>query len=422
MTQALAKELASIASSFKGSGDITATPKKKGPVSQIREIRSGRGSLEDCDWMLPANIESLEREYADFRENRFDRRNQEDLKRYRDLIIAASDPTNVKAQRELAEYRKFEITSDVMAVPWSMAAFQTVPLRPGELPMIERPQSKNFNSFNVNSIGVDGGRYSAQWRTTLEVETMEMQLLTTDRVEYSIMDLQQGDISQVDAINQRLLYDLEMKMDVLAKTNIDAAKVVSGLQDTMNIHPSVVLDNIPDTNYIDLDTLHSGSTGKLTIEKFKSLLALVSKFGSAGGADVPIQMRSVMVSPQNLNDPWDFVSLVSGFSGGDAVEPKSTVPTAVRDQIFQTGMFTSAWGYNFNWTPNNQLDIGQLYIITDQPLGWVFTKPIFDKMLKWDETNSPDHAERNMAEMLYQKALRFVVPDEWRYRVIIADF
>lgn len=415
----LEQELASIAKGFKDDGGIVAKPRKMLPAQQIRNIKAGRGSFDDLDWMLPANIETQKREYANFVENRYNRRDQGDLQKYRDLIVAASDPTNIKAQRELAEYRKFEITSDVMAVPWAMSAFQSVPLKPNELPMIERPQSKNFNSFNVTSIGVDGGRYNAQWRTTKEVETMEMGLMSTDRVEYSIMDLQQGDISQVDAINQRLLYDLEMKMDVLAKANIDAAKVVSGLQATMNIHPSVVLDNIPDTNYLDLDAT---DTGKLTIAKFKTILALVSKFGSAGGADVPITMRSVMISPQNLPDPWDFVSLVSGFSGGDAVEPKNTVPDSVRNSIFSTGMFTSAWGYNFNWVPNSQLAKGKMYIITDQPLGWVFTKPAFDKMLKWDETNSPDHAERNMGELLYQKAIRFVVPDEWRYRVIIVDF
>ena len=417
--QDLAKELAAISREFKGS-NIKAKPRSESPVSQIRSIRAGRGSIDDCDWMLPGNIETQKDEFASFQEGRFDRRDQDDLVRYRNLIVAASDTANIKAQRELAEYRKFEITSDVMAVPWSMAAFQTVPLKPNELPMIERPQSKNLNSFNVSYVGIDGGRYSAQWRTTKEAETMEMEMLTTDRVEYSIMDLQQGDISQVDAINQRLLYDLEMKMDILAKANIDAAKVVSGLQDTMNIHSSVVLANIPDTNYLDLTAV--GTAGVLDIAKFKTILALVTKFGSAGGADVPIQMRSVMLSPQNMQDQWDFVSLVSGFSGGDAVEPKDTVPTSVRDNIFANGMFSSAWGYNFNWVPNNQLAKGKLYIITDQPIGWLFTKPIFDKMLKWDETNSPDHAERNMGELLYQKAVKFVVPDEWRYRVIIVDF
>jgi hypothetical protein len=59
-----------------------------------------------------------------------------------------------------------------------------------------------------------------------------------------------------------------------------------------------------------------------------------------------------------------------------------------------------------------------MYITTTEPLGWVFTKPEFDRMLVWDESNSPDHAERRMGEVMYQKTVKFVMPDEWRYRVV----
>lgn len=402
-------------------GKIKARACLHNPRAFVEQVRLGDAEIADIPWMLPSNIRTLSGEYADYRENRFDRRSPADLKKYRELLTKAGNATqqDMTPHSEMAEYRKFELTCDVLTTPWTMAAFQIVNLNADELPLIERPQSFNLNAFTVRSIGVDGGASRDQWRTTKSAETYEMNLLSTDRVEYALMDLQQGDVSQADAVDKRLRFEMEMKLDALGKTNIDAAKVTSGLRDTLNIHSMIDTANIPDTNYLDLSGVDTA--GELSITKLKRILLHVSKFGAAGGADVPISINTVMMSPQNIEDPWNFIDLVSDFDDADRVKPLQTVPTPVREQIFNTGMITSAWGHQFSWTPNAQLAKGKMYILTSEPLGWAFTKPEFDKMLTWDERNSPDHAANNMGEMLWRKAIRFLVPDLWRYRIVIVD-
>lgn len=410
---------------FPNSEKVTASPLKYSADGYIGAVRSGEIAADSVPWMLPYNKQEIDESRQEFLEGRFNRRDAGDLAAYRKLIKdagqAMADQDNANpAIRELAEYRTFEITNDVLATPWSLSAFMTIDLSPDELPLIERPRGFNLQQFTVRSTALDGSTVRGQWRTTKSVEGIEMEYISTDRIEYQLIDLQQGDVSQVDDVNTRLQYDLEMHIDGLAKDNIDAAKMTSGLRDLLSLHPKIDVDNLPDTNYLDLNALHPGNDNVLTIAKLKTILDHVSKFGSAGGADQPISISTIFISPQNIRDPWDFVDLVSGFSGGNP-QPKDTVLTSVREQIFNTGMITNAWGHTFSWTPNAQLAKGKMYVLTSQPLGWQFTKTVFDKMLKWDESVSPTHADRNIGEVLFKKAMKFYVPDVWRHRVVIID-
>lgn len=397
------------------------------PRQQIERVRNGSLELASVPWILPGNRGVVEAASRNLNEGRFDRSNREDVQRYRELIVKSNsgdqrDPEVLKARTELASYRTFELNNDVMATPWAMSAFQQVNLNPDEQPLIERPRSRNLQRFTVTSVGINGGTRQAQWRTTKSAETAEIELLATERVQYQIMDLQQGDVSQLDAINRELQYDMERKLDTLAKTNLDAAKVVSGLRDTLSIDADVTAANIPDTNYLDLDTAYPGNAGVLTLPKLKAILLHVSKFGSAGFADQPISISNIMMSPQNLQDPWDFTDLVyAAFDGSGDVAPSDTVPQSVRDDIFRTGMMTSAWGHNFAWTPNSQLAKGKMYVLTGQPIGWAFMKPVFDRMLEWNEQNSADHADLNQGEVMWKKAISFYTVDVWQYRVVIID-
>lgn len=402
---------------YPSSEKILAMPNSANPLTAVNQVREGSLEVANIPWLLPVNRRKLARDYASFRENRLDRYNQEEMRQYKEkLIEAASDP---EAKREVAAYREFELVSDVMAIPWTLGTFQAVNLSAEDLPLLTFPRSRNLQRFNVRSVGIDGGTFRDQWRTTKSIEQILMEMVSTDRVEYTLNDLQQGNVNESDRINAELQYDMEMHIDGLGKTNIDAAKVESGLRDSLSIHPSIDPLNIPDKNYLDLNGVDTA--GKLSIGKLKTILEHVSKFGAAGGADEAISIQTIMMSPQNIRDPWDFIDLVSGFTGGEAVEPSQTVTPGVRESIFNTGMMTSAWGHTFSWTPNAQLSVGKMYILTSQPLGWYFTKTDFDKVIEWNESNSPDHADNNMGEIVWKKALRFFVPDLWRYRIVIVD-
>jgi hypothetical protein len=383
--------------------------------------RARRG--EDCaniPWMNPRNVEAVNGLVKTRLDNSFDLTKPEDRAEYRKRLVASG--SNKQAAEEMATYRSFEITNDIMASPFALAAFQVIDLSPDELPLIERPRSRNFQRFTIRSQGIDGGSRQQQWQTTKSVSQFELDSIASDRLNYPLMDIQQGDISVSENINVELKYDMEMKIDALSKTNIDAVSADNGLRALLSIHPSVNTANIPDANHFDLNVLFPGNPGVLTIQKMKFILNQIALLQGAGGVLDGININTIMLSPQNMRDSWDFIDLVSGVgSGTEGVAPEQTVTRETRQAIYQSGMFTSAWGYNWSWTPNSQLAKGKMYIFMNQPIGWMFTKQSMDRVYTWNEANSPDHAEANFGEVMMRRILSFLTVDVWKYRIMIID-
>jgi hypothetical protein len=389
------------------------------PHVELANVRKGKKKLADLGWIPSENAEILDKRLELANAEKFDRTKKEDREELSRMI--AESYQDEQRAKELNAYRVFELTNDVLASTFALSAFQSVNLSADELPMIKRPQSFLYNKFTVRSIGQDGGAKQDQWRTTGAAQTMEVELISTDKIEYPLYDIQTGNIEVFDDINRKLQYDLEMYIDKLAQDNIDAAKMTSGLRDLLNIHPLIDATNIPDTNYLDLNTLYPGNAKKLTIQKLKHILNHIAMFGSVGGADEQFSLSSIILSPQNIRDPWDFTDLVFPTNPTSAtrdVEPSGTIPTPTRESIYNTGMFTSAWGFNFNWMPNPRIAKGRMYAMTNRPIGWLFTKTEFDKVLRWE---GPDQVEYNYGQVLMQRCLKFVMPDLWRSRILIID-
>lgn len=402
---------------FPGDGSMVART-----IPTMADVRNGSAEIASVPWVLPINREIFQRRQTTLRENRFDRSNPDHVREYANLI--RSSYQNPAAAAELASYRTFELTNDIMASPFALSAFQDINLSADELPLLTFPRSRNLQRFTVRSQSLDGGARSAQWIPGKAISQIEMEMLASDKVEYTIWDLQQGNVSAVDDINRELNYDFDMKIDGLALAQVQAAKTVSGLRALLSIHPLVVQANIPDTNYLDLTNVSFGVANTFTIERMKAVLNHIALFGAAEPSQA-LSISNIILSPQNMRDPWDYVSLVSGYDSSatfGANNPKNTVPNSVRESIFSGGMLTSAWGYNWSWQPNSQIAKGKMYVFTNQPLGWRFTKSEFDKIISYDASNSPQHAEHNIGEVMLQKAMVFYIPDLWKYRTIEVDF
>lgn len=382
--------------------------------------RARRG--EDCaniPWISSENVDSNNQKIKNRLENGYDRRNPLHLKEYRQRLIQSGQ--SKQSSDELAAYRTFELTNDVMATPFALGFFQEVNLSDDEIPLIARPRSRNYQRFTVRSQSIDGGARETQWRSTRDVAGYEMDAIATDRVEYPILDIQQGDVNQSDALNVELKYDMEMKLDGMALTNANSCQTASGMRALLSLHPLVDINNVPDGNYLDLNTLFPGNAGVLTIQKMKAILNAIALLQGVGGPLEGLTMQTIHCSPLNLRDSWEFMDLVSVTSATVTVQTNQTVPTPVRESIYSNGQFTSAWGYTWNWSPNQQITKGRMIVQMNQPLGWLFTKTQMDRTFVWNETNSPDHAESNMGEVIYRRVLSFVLPDLWKYRALFID-
>lgn len=388
-------------------------------MATARDVREGRRDLNELQAILPCNRQILARRREIFLANRFDRTKPQDMQEFANLHMAADG--NPQAWLDLANYRIFEMTNDVMATPFALQAFQTINLSDDEIPFIVRPRSRNLQHFSVWAHSLGGGSHHMQWQSDYDFSQMSLDLHRTDKVDYPLYDLRFGRVSPQDDVASSLQYDKEMKIDATALAAVQGVQASSGLRALLNVHSSVVAATIPDKNYLDLTGAAYGPTGKFTMEKLKAILNHISLFGAAM-PEQALSIKSIQMSPLNVRDCWDFIDIVSGWDSNTGADPQGTVLTKVREQIFNTGMMTSAWGMTWSWTPNSQIPAGRMYIFTNEPLGWQFTKTQFDRIIKWDETNSPKHAEANMGQQELTWTMKFVTPDLWKYRVIIVDF
>lgn len=382
------------------------------PGSDIASIRSGSGDPLNCAWMLPCNRRFWASELASYREEAFDLTKPEDREMVKDLLRRSYKNREVSA--EIAAYREFVLQHEILAAPFAFGAFQAVPLSDDELPEIITPKVRQY--FNVRYMGNDGQARQDQWKDARSSSLLFMRRLTTDKIEYPLFDIQLGNINVLPDINAQLRFDMEMKLDVLAQAQLDANITDSGLRDLIQLHPLVVAANVPDKNHLDLTGTNPGI---LTLDKIKDILSLISQWGVDGlTPDGAFQISSMIISPQNIRDQWDYVDLVSGFTGG-AFQPDNVVPTSLRDQIFQTGTMTQAWGYNWSTVPNSRLDKGKLYVFSTQPVGWYFSKPALDQVITWE---GPDAQEKNQGQIVYNKVCNFAMPELWLHRYVVVDF
>jgi len=426
-----------------GKKEISISP-ARGYSDEIASMRnllhgvgdSGGGEVNfntaELRWMLPHNRDRVRQEMAAAYENRFRwRTNPADYQEYASLIRASGGDPAIRS--EVAQYRTFEITSDIRALPFAMGAYQAINLSADELPMMVTPAAPR-QSFAVRWIGQDGGARLDQWRTSRQAENIEIRMIATDKVEYTLFDLQQGFLNEVEAVNNQLRFDMEQKIDDLAMESMDANIFPSGLRAIMNIHPSIDQTNIPDTNYLDLTNVGTyGAANVLTLARLKAILHHVAMWGFGFGPDGPMNLQTMIMSPLNARDSWDYVDLVSGWDSAAAAwdvskagpggfsNPLNTVPTGVREQIFNSGaLLNSAWGYNWQSQFNARLPVGRMYVLTNQPIGWFFTKTEFDKLLEWRDL--PDNVEQNYGQSMLMRAITFFNPQLWAYRFLVVDF
>lgn len=391
------------------------------------EIRNGQQEVANSPHIGPFNRRIWQRRTQMYRENVFNyQENESEREAYTGLVRDAhQEHANVERVQELAAYRVFTLSMAFPAQPFAMQVFQTVDLAADELPMMEFPDSPFANEFGVRNHAFEGLPFTNYWKSESDVEYLDIGYLTTDRVQFRIWDLQIGNVSVEERVRRQLQIDMDWKIETEAKIVLDASIMTSGLRDTIDLHSSIIVDNVPDVNYLDLNTAFPGFDNILTLPKLKAIMAHLVLMGSLGPTRA-VTATAWICSPQQIMDTWEFVDLVSGWdsSAGNVaqpVDPRQTVPQSVRDQIYSTGMMTNAWGYTINWQPNATIPKGRIYILMNQPLGWLFTKSSFDRYYNFNDTNSVKHAIDNYGEMFYRKALRFSVPDMWKYRILIVD-
>ena len=424
ITQSQAREIASqFAAGREENFSISAPPSGTKTLQEIASVAPGERKYENCMGLLPGNASRYNELASRMATESFDLSDRSEREAYSNLLKASCDPRdNVrqKASAELANYRIFRLECDSTATPFASSAYLSVSLNDDEMPLFEIPVSNHLNHFNVSCIGPDGSPKRCQWRTGGDCKLADLDILSSCRVEYSEKDLRTGDINEEANIEARLREDMDFKIEDLAEKNLEGCIMKEGLRDICNLHPKIDASNIPDANYYDLNFLFPGNKCKMTVEKLRFILAHFVMFQSIPTRDGACTINSIYMSPHNTTDPWCFTDHKC-CNDGSPSNSNETVPEGVRDQIFASGSFTSMYGFSFPWIPNACIPKGRLYIFTNKPVGWHFTKSCFDRILRQDGTTNFEYALNNMGELVYQRSCSFYSPDLWKHRMLIID-
>ena len=317
--------------------------------------------------------------------------------------------------QELATDRVYTIDQEVRAHTWASSFFEMAELEDDELPVIVH-DGPDSNKYNVKYLGENNGAIQKQWFPTRSHNLYYMKQISTEEIEYKYRSLQVGDVREYERVNNRARYELVLKEDQECKALLDASKKASGLRSTLNLHSSIVAANFPVKNYWDLS---SADAGTLTLDKLKTIVKYFLPFtGDTQEDGTPLVIRNMFISPQNIPDIWDFVSLVSAVSGTGENDPKNTIPDQERLAIYQNGSLRNAFGQPVNLIPRNTLAKGEIYVSTNKPAGYYWSKP---NMADYILDNTPAMHKKNKESLTMSEVIQMAIPDEWIHHFMIVQ-
>ena len=196
----------------------------------------------------------------------------------------------------------------------------------------------------ISYLSQHGGTANETFVTDGETVRVHPYFIQTPQVHMNKLSLRQGDITAENKMRARSERNMAKRIDKDMWTLIDDQLVGAGetLEEKMGIELDEDIKNFPETNYIDATTEEG-----LTLDIFKKIADYANR--------VNRRVRNIYVPSNRIKDIYDWVSVASGYSGGD-VEASETVPSAIHDQIVRTGMISNLFGYQVNLVPVNFLD------------------------------------------------------------------
>lgn len=315
--------------------------------------------------------------------------------------------------KEVADRVEFRVNADVLAHLFALSFFQNQPLDDDQWPVLTS-RFRDSNMLNALTIGEMNGAPKHQYVPNGIHSTHLLEQFSSPIVEYQRRNLQTGDVSEVERVSNEMSYEFNLGLDSLAITLLDAGVLASGLRDTLRLHPSIVAGTIPDKNFMDLT---GTDTGKITVSKFRDILEYFVRWQDTEPDSTPLQINTIYMSVLQLKNIWEFVDLVAGFDSSGALieDPTKTVPGATREQIFNTGIFRTAYGQEFLIVLRNTIASDIMYISSNKPAGYYFNKPGMAEMFTDD---SMEARQKNKGRMSRSVVHQFVMPDEWKYRYL----
>lgn len=342
------------------------------PISDDAKINLLRGYSAKCAHSLLGNA----REVA----SRFDEAvKPENFQASKDAfaevvrrIVEGDESERAEAQQELQGIVIWSVENYLFAASNYVSFFETGTLGETDTAFIELTDNHYFEAY-VSLIGQDGGAPRWQRIRTRDKQIIPFYQLTTDELEYPIMDLYQGKIADRSKIGLDLAADIGWKLDARLFDSIAdliGPFTLSGnkLNRVYVAHSRIKTANLPTTNLL----VAAGNTGTSLFRKacLDSIIAYAKAWGDQSFADGPLNPQAVFVPSAHI----------TGFLQDCLIADPDN---KINAQVFEFGIIMSYGGFKWMFIADPTLDPadGLAFVKFNKPVGKHWTKPSMDKNL-----------------------------------------
>lgn len=340
----------------------------------------------------------------------------ENEKKVYDLIKAAQANGKGSAEAlQLANARIETVNNFIWGSSNALQFFTEVDLATGDTPWIENTTN---HEIRVDYIGQDGRAKKTQTVAENEQADVQLHTLSTEELEYYVMDIYRGDVKTPQLANVDLAFDLMMKVDVILWGHIDSRILApsatfnytnsSKALRHFNPHSSIKVANLPTTNL--LIPAGNSTTTKWRKACMDLVLNYVASWGSNAFKDGPLTPVSVILPSKHL---MGFLDEIQSFT---EAQPNSKV-----EEIMQTGFILTYGGVRWNFIGDSTLDParGRAYVRMNKPIGTFFTKKSHDKVLV---DNSIEMQKENKESVVMTKVIGAGLPSQYMLNIVAVQY
>lgn len=309
-------------------------------------------------------------------------------------------------QAEVTQIRTIRLNNFIIARSNALTFFDVVNLLPNEIAYIE-----NTTRFHVavSYIGQDGRTRKMQIPTEQVQAQIPLKILSTEDVEYPLIDIYRGNVANDAKTLVDLAFDMDVKVDQVAfplVTSAIAAFTLTGTKASRVYVPHGGIDttNLPTTNEIVVPGAGAGTKPN------KAMLDAILNYAAAwGNVFTDGMMKPVTVYIPSA-DAMGFLDSITFTSQ----------PNSVVEEILDTGFpFHYVIDWNIVADPTLSPTAGYAYVKMNKPVGTIFTKTGLDKT--YDYT-TPELTRQNKGIMGQSKVIGGYIPASKRMNVARARY
>ncbi len=319
--------------------------------------------------------------------------------------MAITDPEKL---RQLNKIRKFTIQNFITAMANALTFFEREDLEDDDEPFVVNDSRQEISA---RYIAEDGKPFRTPAIKERSQSRIDLHTLSTDMVEYPLVDVYKGRVAEQALANIDLSYDLSMKLNAilwdLVLASIGSFSLTGRKADRVYVpHSTIKAGNLPTSNLITL-TGNTTST-KFRFEAVKQAVMWGLSFGNNATSMGEIRIETIFVPSVDVPAMLEEINV-------------NSPDNAIVNEILNVGHVVKVAGRQFNLVGDATLDPAQGLAVakTNVPLGKYLPKPS-QSMLFPESPNqiSAEQIQSNKGTTFMKEVFGAFVPSQQRMGVL----